>query len=148
MVHACASCALVEVVDVLRNDFDLEPLLQRGDGFAQPSGGQGGGAPAEIQAGGPLFPRMLPAHQMDFPDQSVQVAVHPLRAVDLLAIGAEAAQRPAEGNVDIQAQVRAVLIGKELVVFLSEGEGFDGPGQPHPGQISDDTHGAPRPKCI
>lgn len=90
----------------------------------------------------PAFAGGLPAYLVNLPDQGVQIAPAPLRLVHLLAVGAETAQPPAEGDMDIQPQIFARPEGQNRIVLPSEGKGLDRPGQPHSGQLRNDTHSA------
>ena len=92
-------------------------------------------APAEVEAGGLLAAGVLAAHPVDLLQKRVDVAAAFLRRVELLAVGAEGAQLPAEGNMDIEAQPPAFREGQDLIVFVLKDKGPGGAGQPHTSQF-------------
>ena len=86
----------------------------------------------------------LAAHQVDLPDQPVQIAVAGRPVILDLAIRAEAAQLPAKRDMHIQSQPLTLGKGQLLVVFILKEKGLGRAGQPHPRQVCDDTHDAPQ----
>ena len=119
---------------------DGEMLLHRPDDLPQPPGGQRRGPAAEVQAGDLPFGFHLGADHVNFPDQGVDVPAAQPGVIDRLAVGTEIAQAPAEGDVDIQPQALAVLIGEGPVKLAGQYKGLYRPGEPHPCQIGDDSH--------
>lgn len=111
---------------------DGEVLPYRPDDLPQPPGGQGRGPATEVQASDLPSALRLAAHHVDLPDQGIDVLIAQIGVVDRLAVGAEIAQAPAEGDVDIQPQPLAVPIGEDLVKLAGEYKGFYRPGEPHP----------------
>ena len=105
---------------------------------------QGRSASAEVQAGDSLFPGSLAPCQMDLPDQGVDVPAAGLLRVEDLTVGTEAADTPAEGDMNVQSQSAAVRKGQRLIVFIFKKEGLCGTGQPHPRQLRDHMYKTPK----
>ena len=88
--------------DALGND---KMLLDGVDDLLYAVRRQGRSAAAEVQAGDGLFSGSLAFRQMDLPDQCVDVLTACLLGVEGLAVGTEAADAPAEGDMDVNAQL-------------------------------------------
>ena len=65
-----------------------------------------------------FFSGSLASRQMDLPDQGVDVPAACLLGVEGLAVGTEAADAPAEGDMDVQPQAVTVRKGQLLIVFV------------------------------
>ena len=127
--------------DALGND---KMLLDGVDDLLYAVRRQGRSAAAEVQVGDGLFSGSLASRQMDLPDQCVDVLTACLLGVEGLAVGTEAADAPAEGDMDVQPQAVTVRKGQLLIVFVFKKEGLCGTGQPHPCQLCDHMYAAPK----
>lgn len=122
---------------------DAKVLLYGLDDFRQTACGEGGGPAAKIQAGDGLFGVSLCSCQVDLPDERVDIVVTGFPGIHRFAIGAEAANVLAEGDVDIQPQAWAGFKGEALVIFVCKDKGSGRTGQPHPCQAGYHTHKSP-----
>ena len=136
--------------DVVRVKFQADPVgndkvvLQGMDDLSDPVNCKGGRPSAEIEAGD-LFPAgMLTPHHMDLPDQGIDIPAAQILFVAHLAVGTEAADAPAEGDMDIQSQSAAFVIGKDAVIFIFKGKGLPCSGKPGPCKTGKKTHTPPR----
>lgn len=100
--------------DALGND---KMLLDGVDDLLYAVRRQGRSAAAEVQAGDGLFSGNLASCQVDLPDQGVDVPAACFLGVEGLAVGTEAADAPAEGDMDVQPQAVTVRKGQLLNIF-------------------------------
>ena len=112
-------------------------------GLSQPVCRKGRCAAAKIQAVRFLFTALLTAHSVDLPQQSIYVSVAQILGISDLAVRTEVADAPAKRDMHIQAQIVAVLVRQNIVVFIFEDERLCRTCQPHSGQRCNDTHMAP-----
>jgi len=118
-------------------------FLDGTDDLSQPVCRKGRCAAAKIQAVRFLFTALLTAHSVDLPQQSIYVSVAQILGISDLAVRTEVADAPAKRDMHIQAQIVAVLVRQNIVVFIFEDERLCRTCQPHSGQRCNDTHMAP-----
>ena len=102
------------------------------------------GASTEIQAGHLLFLPILRPYHTDLLQQGIHITVAQFLFIDHLAVRAEIADLSAEGNMDIQAKPLTIAIRQAGIVCICKGKGLPGAGQPHSGQVSNDSHKPPQ----
>jgi hypothetical protein len=61
---------------------------------------------------------------MDLPDQGVDISVAQVLFIAHLAVGTEAADAPAEGDVDVKPQVITFGKRQDAVIFIFKGKGL------------------------
>ena len=120
----------------------LEAPFERGDDAAEPGRGQRRRAAAEVEA------RRAPApgagggaDDFDLALEGVEVAGAERLVVANAAVGAEPAQAPAEGDVDVEPEVAGAGEGRRGVGLVRELERTEGAREPGGGEGADGIHG-------
>ena len=110
---------------------DVKIQSQCVDNLLQPACGQSRSSAAEVQAGDALSLLQLPSDKMNLSEQRIEIPVAQVFGIEDLAIGTEAANTFAEGDVHIQTRIFTIHQRQLLVIFVFEKEGPHTPGQPH-----------------